>query len=204
MAAITLAALLLVSYLVGSIPFSFLIAKARGIDLRQVGSGNTGASNVWRNCGFLPFLVALALDMAKGAAPTFVASSIAHTSPIWTMIVGMCAMLGHLFPIFLRFKGGKAVATAGGVLFAIQPGLFVLAALVWTAVFKLKGYPSLASLSAAVIVAVAGTWLAYTGHFPMIFAGYIWVALVLVVYMHRSNIQRLLAGQEMGIGPRTK
>ncbi len=204
MAAITLAALLLVSYLIGSIPFSFLIAKAHGVDLRKVGSGNTGASNVWRNCGFSAFLLAFALDMAKGAVPTFVASSMAHTSPVWTMIVGMSAMLGHLFPIFLRFKGGKAVATAGGVLFAIQPGLFVLAALVWTAVYKLKGYPSLASLSASLIVAFAGTWMAYVGRFPTVFAGYIWVALVVVIYMHRSNIQRLMDGQEMGIGPRTK
>ena len=203
-ALITIAGLCLFAYLVGSIPFSFLVAKSRGVDLRKVGSGNTGASNVWRNCGFPAFLVALALDMTKGFVPTWVAYRLVQVAPVPVLIVGVVAMLGHMLPIFLRFRGGKAVATAAGVLLALNPWLVLLAAVLWSAVYKLKGYPSLASMVSTFLTALAGTWMALTQNFPVAFAAFIWVALVVVVYMHRANIQRLLRGQELGIGPRTK
>lgn len=203
MAALFLA-LLIFGYLVGSIPFSFMVAKARGVDLRLVGSGNTGASNVWRNCGLPAFLFALALDMAKGAVPTFVAYRLAEQSPISAIAVGVMAMLGHLYPVFLGFRGGKAVATAAGVLLALQPVLVLLAAIVWTAVYRLRGYPSLSSLLATFVTALASTVLYMRGQTPLPVSAFVWVALAVVVYTHRANIQRLLRGQEMGIGPRTK
>ncbi len=192
------------AYLFGAIPFSFLVAKSRGVDLRTVGSGNTGASNVWRNCGFRPFLAALALDMLKGAVPAALAYRWAHLAPPLVIVVGLVAMLGHMFPVYLRFRGGKAVATAAGVALAMNPLLVALAAASWTVVYKIKGYPSLASMVSTFTTALAATWMAATDRLPWPFAGFVWVALVVVVYMHRANIQRLLAGQEMGIGPRAK
>ncbi|GAC1353969.1 MAG: glycerol-3-phosphate 1-O-acyltransferase PlsY [Herpetosiphon sp.] len=204
MALTTIVTLFGFGYLIGAIPFSFLIARMLGVDLRKVGSGNTGASNVWRSCGFTPFVVALMLDMSKGCVPTFVAFHTVHASPVVTVATGICAMLGHMFPVFLRFKGGKAVATAAGVLLALQPGLVLLSAVVWSAVYKLKGYPSLSSMVATFTTAVAATWMASVGYLAAPFAMFVWLALAVVVYMHRSNIQRLLHGQEMGIGPRAK
>lgn len=196
--------LLVFGYLIGSIPFSFLIAKAQGVDLRRVGSGNTGASNVWRNCGFPSFLLALGLDMAKGCVPTWIAYHGAHLAPVAVIAVGISAMLGHAFPLFLRFRGGKAVATSAGVLLALQPWLVLLSACVWTIVYKIKRYPSLSSLLATFVTAVASSLLAVSSPFPVEFSLFVWVALIVVIYMHRDNIQRLLRGQEMGIGPRTK
>lgn len=199
-----LVALMIFGYLVGSIPWSFLIGKARGVDLRKVGSGNTGASNVWRNLGFKPFLLAFGLDLAKGTLPTWIAYRVAHQSPTATIVVGVCAMLGHIFPLFLGFRGGKAVATLAGVLLALEPWLIVVAAVVWISAYKLKGYPSLSSLLATFATAIAATFLAMQDRMPQEFAAFVWVALIVVIYMHRANIQRLLKGQEMGIGPRTK
>ncbi|HEY0601551.1 MAG TPA: glycerol-3-phosphate 1-O-acyltransferase PlsY [Herpetosiphonaceae bacterium] len=196
--------LLLIGYLIGSIPFSFLVAKAKGIDLRTVGSGNTGASNVWRTLGFRYFVVALILDIFKGWLPAFLAHTIFQTPAIVTIAVGMCAVLGHVYPIFLRFKGGKAVATTGGVILGFAPVLTALAAIVWTVVYKLSGYPSVASMVDVVVIALTGTAMAYMGWLDPVYAAFIWVAVVYVFYLHRANIQRLMRGQEHGIGQKNQ
>ncbi len=109
---ISTALLIAAAYLAGSIPFSFLVARARGVDLRTVGSGNVGGANVWRSCGFGPFIVAAALDILKGTLPTLGALLLLPGRPIATVLVGLGAILGHTFPLFLKFKGGKAVATS--------------------------------------------------------------------------------------------
>ena len=194
----------LLSYLIGSIPFSFLIAKARGVDLRTVGSGNTGASNVWRLLGFRTFVPALLLDMLKGTLPTWLAYEVGQVGPNATILVGLCAVLGHMFPLFLGFRGGKAVATATGVLLGLQPWLVVIASVTWIVFYRLKGYPSLSSLMGGLAAVIAATLWTTLGTLPLQFALYVWVAFAVVVYNHRTNIQRLLHGQEMGIGPRTK
>ena len=116
---VTVALLVVLGYLIGSIPFSFLVARAQGIDLRKVGSGNTGASNVWRACGFRWFLVALVLDIFKGFVPTAIAYRGLHIEPLPTIIVGLAAMLGHAYPVFLDFRGDKDVDTIGGVMLAV-------------------------------------------------------------------------------------
>ncbi len=198
--AMTTLGLLLVAYLIGSIPFSFLVAKTKGIDLRKVGSGNTGASNVWRAAGFKHFVVALILDIVKGWLPTFLAHAIFEVSAVTTIIVGLSAVLGHVYPIFMRFKGGKAVATTGGVILGFAPILTVTAAIVWTIVYKLSGYPSVASMADVVVIAVLGTIMAYFNRLDPVYAAFIWVAVIYVFYLHRANIQRLLHGQEIGIG----
>src|SRR5215207_912219 len=115
------AALLVGAYLSGSIPFSYLVARAKGVDLQKVGSGNIGGANVWRACGFGPFLVAAACDILKGMLPTLAALRLLPGDPGAVILVGIAAILGHTFSLFLRFKGGKAVATSSGVLLAIFP-----------------------------------------------------------------------------------
>ncbi len=192
--------LMLMAYVIGSIPFSFMVAKAKGIDLRKVGSGNTGASNVWRAAGFKHFVVALILDIFKGWLPTFIAHSVVGVAAITTIGVGLFAVLGHVYPIFMRFKGGKAVATTGGVILGFAPILTITAAVVWTIVYKLSRYPSVASMVDVVVIAVLGTVMAYFDRLDPIFAAFIWVAVIYVFYLHRANIQRLLKGQEIGIG----
>lgn len=197
---LTALALMVVGYLIGSIPFSFLVAKTKGIDLRKVGSGNTGASNVWRAAGFPHFVVALILDIFKGWLPTFLAHSIFAVGPVATIAVGLCAVLGHVYPVFMRFKGGKAVATTGGVILGFAPILTFAAMLVWALVYRISKFPSVASLVDVVVIAVLGTAMAYFGRLEPVYAGFIWVAVVYVFYLHRANIGRLLRGQEIGIG----
>jgi acyl phosphate:glycerol-3-phosphate acyltransferase len=192
--------LILIAYLIGSIPFSFLVAKTKGVDLRKVGSGNTGASNVWRAINFRYFVVALILDILKGWLPTFLAHSIFPIPALWVVVVGMAAVLGHVYPIFMRFKGGKAVATTGGVILGFAPVLTLAAAIVWTVVYKISKYPSVASMVDVVVIALAGTAMAYFGQLDPVYAAFIWVAVVYVFYLHRANIGRLLRGQEIGIG----
>jgi acyl phosphate:glycerol-3-phosphate acyltransferase len=196
--------LLLIGYLIGSIPFSFMVAKAKGVDLRTVGSGNTGASNVWRTLGFRYFVPALILDIFKGWLPAFLAHSIIGVPALVTIGVGMCAVLGHVYPIFLGFKGGKAVATTGGVILGFAPVLTALAAIVWTIAYKVSGYPSVASMVDVVVIALSGTVMALLGWLDPVYAAFIWLAVVYVFYLHRANIQRLLRGQEHGIGQKNQ
>lgn len=204
MAWMTVAPLIVLGYLIGSLPFSFLVGKLRGVDLRTVGSGNTGASNVWRTCGFKWFVVALSLDVLKGFVPTALAYRVLHVDPLATVLVGLAAMVGHVYPAFLHFKGGKAVATTGGVMFAIHPALLVASALVWTVIYKLSGYPSVASLLGIVIIAIISTTMAMTGRLFPAFSAFIWVSLVIVFYLHRANIDRLMHGTENRIGRKAK
>lgn len=194
--ALTIAAgLVILAYLAGAIPFSFLVARARGVDLRLVGSGNVGASNVWRNCGFSAFLVALAGDMLKGALPVAAAQALG-LAPLAVIVVGAAAMLGHTRSIFLRFRGGKAVATGGGVLLALAP-LIALAGLVcWGIVFGATRIAAVASLSAAAACAIVAGVLLLLGALPLAYAIFVWVAAVAIVALHRANIRRLRSGTE--------
>jgi len=200
----TLLLLVVLGYGVGSIPFSFLVAKTQGVDLRTVGSGNTGASNVWRACGFKTFVVALALDIFKGFVPTVIAYRVVEVEPLAGILVGLAAMLGHVYPLFMRFRGGKAVATSGGVMLAIEPVLLIASVLLWTAIYKLSGYPSVASLLGMVVLAVGATMMTVTGRLDPAFSGFIWVTLVIVFYLHRANIDRLMHGTENRIGRKAK
>lgn len=192
--------LMLLGYIIGSLPFSFWVAKTKGIDLRKVGSGNTGASNVWRAAGFKYFVVALILDIFKGWLPTFLAFSVFHTTALVTIVVGLCAVLGHVYPVFMGFRGGKAVATTGGVILGFAPILTFAAMVIWTIVYKISKYPSVASMVDVLAIAILGTVMAYFKELDVVFAAFIWVAVVYVFYLHRANIQRLLRGQEIGIG----
>jgi glycerol-3-phosphate acyltransferase PlsY len=184
------------SYLLGSVPFSYLVARARGVDLRKVGSGNIGGANVWRNCGFGPFLVAVLLDIAKGTAMPLVARYGFELSEWSVVLIGLAAILGHTKSVFMGFQGGKAVATSGGVLLATVPLVVGIALLGWVLAFAAARMASLASLVAAGVAAVTVAVLLTLGQIPPAYAAFTWFAAALVFWLHRSNIERIMAGTE--------
>lgn len=196
MTSITTLVMMGLAYLLGSVPFSFLVARTRGVDLRTVGSGNIGGANVWRACGFRPFLVATLLDIFKGAIPTLTAIHVLQLAPVPVILVGASAMLGHTFSIFMGFKGGKAVATGGGVLLAIYPLAVLIGAITWISAFAITRISSVGSLMAASVVVVFSLITLAMGHLNLVYAIFICVASGLIVLLHRANIQRLLAGTE--------
>ncbi len=194
------------AYLYGSVPFGFLAAKMfRGVDIRRSGSGNIGATNAARVLGFKFFPLIFLLDVSKGLLPVWAAARLvppAAFDPAPLVIVtGVVAILGHVFPVYLGFKGGKAVATSTGVFLGLAPLAVLLAAALWAVVFALWRYVSLASICAALALAPAimathpdafGAGLPLTG---VAAAGG-----VFVVSLHRTNIRRLLRGEEHKIG----
>ncbi|MDA8096625.1 MAG: glycerol-3-phosphate 1-O-acyltransferase PlsY [Clostridia bacterium] len=186
-----LALLILVSYLIGSIPTGFLIGKlVKGIDIRTQGSGNIGATNVWRSLGPAPALVALVGDVAKGIVALLLGR---YYGPLgFELITAGAALLGHGWSVFLRFQGGKMIATMLGILIMLPPVGLGAAAVVWLSTVGLTRYVSLASMLAVVAVPVA---FAVTGAGMNLVVFGTLVALV-VIYKHRSNIARLLTGTE--------
>ncbi len=197
------------AYLIGSIPFGLILARAHGKDLRKIGSGNIGATNLARALGRKWGYLCFALDTLKGLLPMVVVAAIAGwpnepTLLAWWLAVGIAAILGHVFPVFLRFKGGKGVATSFGVALGLWPyftlGAFVALA-VWLGTVLIWRYVSLASVCAAVTfplvlfvgILVVPSWTA-CGLWPLLIAA---IAIpVLVVVRHRENIRRLIAGTE--------
>lgn len=190
------AVLMALAYLLGSVPFSYLVARANGVDLQQVGSGNVGGANVWRSCGFGPFIVAATCDILKGMLPTLAALHLAGLPPGAVMLVGVAAILGHTFSLFLKFKGGKAVATSTGVLLAVFPLLIPFGVAAWLVAFLITRMSSVGSLTAALVELILGSMLYIIGQLPLAYAIFIWGMGVFIVYLHRENIQRLLAGTE--------
>lgn len=185
---------LLAAYLLGSIPSSYWVAKlVAGIDLREHGSKNLGATNLYRVLGWKYALPVGAFDALKGAIPVLVIAPWSGNSAWLPVILGGCAVLGHVYSLFVRFRGGKGVATAAGVVLALAPAAFAVSAAVWALVVWLSGYVSLGSIGAAVIFPLA-VWLLGPQQAPVLAAG-IGLAL-LILYTHRSNIQRLLQGTE--------
>jgi len=186
------ALLVVAGYVAGSMPFGYwLVRLAKGIDIRTVGSGNIGASNVWRTYGRRYGLPVMLLDTAKGFAPalaaTFVEGSLAG------VLAGGAAMLGHWRPLFLRFaKGGKMVATTGGAFLGVAPEVGGIGAGVWIVVFLLTRYASVASMTAALSLPAVAAALGEP--WPVIAFGA--AAAAGVIVLHRGNIRRLLAGTE--------
>jgi glycerol-3-phosphate acyltransferase PlsY len=178
-------------YLAGSLPFGYWLGRLKGVDIRTVGSGNIGATNVWRTFGAAYGLPIVLLDAAKGFAPALAATlAVGHLAGV---LAGGAAMLGHWRPLFLRFeRGGKTVATAGGAFFGVAPWVGIVAAVVWIAVFAVFRYASLASIAAALSLPVAAVVLGYP--WPVIALGA--AAAAGVIVLHRANIARLRAGTE--------
>jgi glycerol-3-phosphate acyltransferase PlsY len=191
---------LALAYLIGSLPTAYLIGRAKGVDIRRVGSGNVGATNVYRTLGAWPAALVLLVDAAKGALaavvlPRLVASA---DTTAWGLLFGVVAIVGHSRPVFLRFRsGGKGVATAAGVFGVLAPAAFAAALAGFIIAVAVTRYVSLGSLVAATILplAVAAT----RGFRSATFAAGVAVTLF-VFWSHRSNINRLRRGEERRLG----
>jgi glycerol-3-phosphate acyltransferase PlsY len=192
----------LASYLLGAIPTSFLAGKFfRGIDLRQHGSGNLGATNLYRTLGARYAVPVGLLDMAKGAVPVMLVAPLASGSRYFAILCGIIAVAGHVFSVFVRFRGGKGVATASGVMLGLTPWAVLVSLAVWLVVVRASGYVSLGSMAGAIVLPVAA-WLLHPLQRDIIWIQ-ILVALA-IIWLHRANIRRLLAGTENRVGRRAK
>ncbi|HTK56247.1 MAG TPA: glycerol-3-phosphate 1-O-acyltransferase PlsY [Gemmatimonadales bacterium] len=189
------------SYLVGAIPTSFLAGKVvRGIDLREHGSKNLGATNVYRVLGAKVAVPVGLFDVFKGMVPVlWIAPAIGPAWASWPLICGIAAILGHVFSVFVGFKGGKGVATAGGVVLALAPWAILICLGIWAAVTFSTGYVSLGSITAALAYPGLVYWLT-PGQRPFILI-HLTIGLALV-WFHRANIGRLRAGTENRFGKR--
>lgn len=189
------------AYLVGSISFGILISKLFGLaDPRTVGSGNPGATNVLRSGKKSAALLTLLGDALKGWFPVWLAMQ--NNMLMWVVSsVGIAVFLGHLYPIFFKFRGGKGVATALGVMLAISPFLALAAFVTWIIVFATSRYASLASIVAALFAPMHAYYYLrpYKDYFLMLL-----VLCVLLIWRHRTNIQKLLNGTESGFGKKKK
>jgi len=197
---LVIAAFGVLAYLLGAIPNGFLIAKAKGIDIRKVGSGNIGATNVYRSVSKALGILTFALDSLKGAIPALwfpvQAAHCAQTSlPAWLpLLFGGLAIAGHTWPVYLKFKGGKGVATSAGALIGIAPAATGIGVLCWFVTLVTIRYMSVASIVAAVAVPAAGWWLYRANGLALPLA--LTALGALIIWRHKGNIQRLMNGSE--------
>lgn len=210
-----LPALILPAYVLGSVPFGLMVARTRGVDPRHAGSGNIGATNVGRLLGGRFFAIVFILDLLKGLVPMLCAALAlsafrgdarnyeARDYGLW-LAVGLAAILGHMFSVFLKFKGGKGVATSTGVILGLYPYFTIpglVAAAIWLILFKLTRYVSIASILAAfgfalayLGIGLAMGWPVFGRQWPLL-AFAIFIA-AMITYKHRGNLARLRAGTE--------
>ncbi len=196
----------LVAYLLGSIPTGFLVGKMRGIDIRAVGSGNIGATNVFRALGTVAGVLVMLADALKGwlavavlsrlSANWFLSSSSASQHEAAAILAGLCAILGHNYTCWLRFKGGKGIATSAGVLVALVPYSLLIILAIWLVVLAVSRFVSLASVCASFSLPFA-TWL--TGRSVTLIVVTAAMA-ALAIWKHRANLKRLAAGTEHRFG----
>jgi glycerol-3-phosphate acyltransferase PlsY len=201
---VTLAVVLIGSYFLGSIPFGYLAGRLVGIDIRQTGSGNVGATNVVRVLGKRYGYPVFALDVLKGLGAVKIAMLMApERSPEWNspeifgILAGMSSVLGHLYPPWLKFKGGKGVATSAGALLALTPIATLIGVAIWIIVFWLTRYVSLASITAAVVLPIVILVVSsqdQNNRKPLVYSSACVAAVV--IWRHRSNLSRLMRGTE--------
>lgn len=186
------------SYLLGSIPFGVLLTRLfGGGDVRKVGSGNIGATNVARAAGPVAAILTLLCDFAKGAVPVWLAGRVSNESATWMMIAALAALLGHCFPIWLGFRGGKGVATAAGAFLALCPPALLGSVMLFLIVLFFWRYVSLASISAAAAMPLL-IYLLWAPHHapPLVVTFGALAAAVIIIYKHDANIQRLVQDEE--------
>jgi len=186
---------LVAAYLVGSIDFAVIVSRMHGVDIHQAGSGNPGTSNVLRTLGRVPAAMVFIGDTLKGtigAAMGMVASGISDPTIHWAFLAGLAAVIGHCYPVFHGFKGGKGVATGGGVLLFTVPVAAVIEIATWALVVWLTKTASIGSMVIVVITIPILLWQGVSG------LSLLWVALIigLIVWRHRGNIRRMISGSE--------
>jgi glycerol-3-phosphate acyltransferase PlsY len=186
---------ILFGYLAGSVPFAFLLAKGAGVDVRVAGSGNVGAANVFRTSGKWRGVTAMALDVAKGVAAVLIAHGTSSPGPV-VAASGAAAVVGHIYPVWLRFHGGKGVAVAAGVFSVLTPIATAIAAAVFLLVVWITRYVSLGSVAATVALPPIA-WL--SGAPAAVVAAAAGTGL-LILFRHRTNLGRLRAGTERRMG----
>ena len=194
--------LTLTAYLLGSCPNGLLVARTQGIDIRAVGSGNIGATNVFRSVGKAPGILVFFLDASKGLVPALVfprvaEQGVAPSIPVDTMslVFGAAAIAGHTWPIYLRFRGGKGVATSAGVLIGIAPAAAGIGMFVWLILVLGTRYVSVGSMGAALTVAISG-WLLYARESGPTLPIALTILAAIIFLRHRSNLRRLANGTE--------
>jgi glycerol-3-phosphate acyltransferase PlsY len=200
MGAVVTLVMLVVAYLCGSIPSGFLIIKAvTGKDIRDYGSGNIGMANAYRVGGAIPAILVLLGDALKGALPVLLARGILGLPDISIILIGLAAIIGHDFPIFLRGHGGKGIATSLGVITALNPPVGIVAMIVWWIVILTSGYASLASLIMLFVAAIAMTvydTIFLDPRHPL-YILFLFALFAVAVWQHRTNIERLMNGTEL-------
>jgi acyl phosphate:glycerol-3-phosphate acyltransferase len=183
------------AYLLGSVPFAFLLARRRGVDLRQAGSGNVGASNVLRTSGAPLAVLAMVLDALKGTLAVVVAERVT-AGPAVPVAAALASVVGHVYPLWLRFKGGKGVATAAGAFAFLAPVAGAVAVTVFVVIVAVTRVISIGSIGAALTLAV----MTIIMRSPWIVSAGAVLAAALIVHRHRGNLARVMAGTEQRIG----
>jgi glycerol-3-phosphate acyltransferase PlsY len=224
----------IIAFLCGSVPFGLIIGRMNGVDIREHGSGNIGATNVWRTLGKKWGIPCFVLDVLKGLIPVFFAMNLLrypgidhtkmlplaaslyreveqHRGQFLHVLCGLCAILGHNFSPWVRFKGGKGIATSAGVLMAVFPGVAILLLIgIWYLVFITSRYVSLASIIAAAALPILTVWGAWhhgkfaDGSWNRSLLVFSFIAGIMAIYKHRSNIKRLLDGTESRFSKKTQ
>lgn len=196
---LNIALAVIAAYLVGSIDFAVIVARMHGVDIREVGSGNPGASNVMRSIGRVPGAMVLVLDAFKGVIGAAM-GAIAAAPPFdplsqWAFLAGLAAVVGHCYPIFHKFKGGKGVATGLGVLFFTMPLVGLIIVVTWIVLLKLTKTASISSLIVVFGTIPLAIWQGVSG------MALVWllVTVVLIVWRHRGNIQKVVRGDEQKV-----
>lgn len=192
------AAALAASYLLGAIPASYIAGRmVAGIDLRQHGSGNLGATNLYRTLGWKVALPVALFDIVKGAVPVLVFAPPVSDSRLFALACGVLAIVGHVFSLFVKFRGGKGVATAAGVMLGLTPLAVLVLLAVWGAVVLMTGYVSLGSITAAALLPGL-VWVLHPASRSLV--PFDAVVAATIIWLHRANIRRLLAGTEHRFG----
>ena len=186
-----IASIIIGSYLISSIPFALVISKFNNVDLRKVGSGNLGATNVYRALGFKLAVFVFILDAAKGLFPTYLAMAIFNQAS-WHVGVGLITILGHSLSVFVQFKGGKGVATGLGVIMALNPTVAAILAVVGFSSIAITRYVAPTSI----VCAVAAPFLFYFFNSPVEYTLFISFISSVIVIRHKDNIMRLIQGTE--------
>jgi glycerol-3-phosphate acyltransferase PlsY len=183
------------AYFLGSIPFAFLLSRQRGVDLRRTGSGNVGASNVLRTTGVRAAVLAMLLDGVKGTAAVLLAQ-VLSAGAVAAVVAACASVVGHVYPIWLRFRGGKGVATAAGAFAVLAPAAMGVAAGVFLIAVMITRFISVGSVAGALTLVL----VAAIGDAPTVVAIGATASAVIIVYRHRENFARLIAGTERRIG----